>query len=652
VPPVDIELKKQVKQANDIVEVVSAYLPVLPQGKTYKCLCPFHNDTRPSLVLDRHYQNFRCWACDTRGDVFDFVMKFEKVTFPEALQILAQRAGIKLEAQSLTAEDYRRKQILEVLAWAQNEFSRCYIDESQAEAARAYMGGRQISGGTVRQFGLGYAPAAGQWLVDRAQRAGWDLAWLQAVGLIAARDQAAGYYDRFRDRVMFPIRDVRGQTVGFGGRILPTSPLAARGPKYYNSPETEVFKKQELIYGLDLARHAGTQAGYLAIVEGYTDVMMAHQKGIPQVVATMGTALTLNHVLTLRRFVPRVVLVFDSDDAGESAADKSQELFWGQHNFEIAVATLPQGLDPYDLLAQPDGEVQFRQALEQAKDVHEFKIDSLFKRYSTKTLSGQQQIIDAALGFLALAEAPSAAAQMKIELAVTRLAHRLGLRQETIWSRLGELKRDRKQKQRDAQRLEGARQMAAPAQVIVPQGMVPQSSIPQAAAARAGNPPAHLTPKPATKSPLQDRRERAERQLLEILLADASLVSKARERVLPEEVQHTGLRRMLAELYGLLNDGLIPDKDALQVRLLDRPDLADAAHRLQEVGLKMTERDSWLERVLNFFAEFHNEIFKNEVKETLAKQDLDEAKAVDLLRRLQETKPASPRATGGPPRMQ
>ena len=345
-PPPSVELKKQVKQANDIVDVVSSYVPVTPAGKLWKCLCPFHNDTRPSLQLDKQFQNFRCWACDSRGDVFDFVMKFEKVSFPEALRILAGRAGIKLEADAASPEDLHRGHLLQVVKWAEEQYRRCAFYDDAADAARQYLSDRKLLGSTIKQFGLGFAPNAGDWLCKLAEAERLPPTLLVEAGLIAARDENRGYYDRFRDRVMFPIRDVRGQTVGFGGRILPTSPLAARGPKYYNTAETALFKKQELIYGLDHARHAGSTEGYLAIVEGYTDVMMAHQCGVANVVATMGTALNMTHVMQLRRYVPKVVLVFDSDAAGESATDKSQGLFWAQHNFEISVCTLPRGAGP------------------------------------------------------------------------------------------------------------------------------------------------------------------------------------------------------------------------------------------------------------------------------------------------------------------
>src|SRR5439155_10670177 len=199
--------------------------------------------------------------------------------------------------------------------------------------------------------GLGYAPATGDWLAQRAVPAGLSMDLLEKLGLVARRQEGNGYYDRFRDRIIVPIRNARSQAVGFGGRILPSSPFANRAPKYYNSCDTPLFVKSEQLYGLDQARSAATQTGYLAVVEGYTDVLMAHQLGVGQVVATMGTALNGRHVQQLRRFVPRVVLVFDADAGGSTGVDRGLQIFISQ-NVDLAIATLPQGLDPWDLLVE------------------------------------------------------------------------------------------------------------------------------------------------------------------------------------------------------------------------------------------------------------------------------------------------------------
>lgn len=607
-PPVSVDQKKQVKAANDIVDVVSGYIPVVSAGKDYKAVCPFHNDTRPSLQVSRQFQNFRCWSCGQTGDVFEFVMKFEKVGFGEALRMLADRAGIKLDGQS-SPEDEARSRLLRAMKWAESKYQACLMEGDSAEDARGYLGERRLSGAVVRQFGLGFAPPAGDWLVRQADYDGVPAEVLLEVGLIAKRDENRGFYDRFRDRVMFPIRDARGQTVGFGGRILPSSPYAARGPKYYNSAETPLFRKSELIYGLDLARTAASTAGYLAVVEGYTDVMMAHQHGVANVVATMGTALTLSHVMQLRRYAPKVVLVFDGDEAGETATDKALELFWSQHDIDITVTTLPDGLDPCDLLVQPDGPQVFKDRLAAAQSVLEYKLDSLFRRIPQTTAENIQQIVDRMLGVIAVApDMPSARHQLRQQSAITRIAHRLGLRQETLWARLSELRAERRRAEREA---------ARPPAAKVPLNRAAMLDMP------AGGP--MLNPAEAT----------LEKQLLQLLLAEPGLVGTAQEKLPPDTLRHTGLRRMLSELYAMHADGQPADMDGLRVRLLDRPDLLEAAQKLQFVGHQITERNEKLGKIVTRFAELRTETEKRAVKEQLAAGTADDQAALDLLRKLQ-----------------
>lgn len=606
-PPLPDDQKKQIKAANDIVDVVSSYLPVVAAGRDYKALCPFHNDTRPSLNISRQYQNFRCWACDSRGDVFDFVMKMEKVGFGEALRMLADRAGIKMDTAA-APEDEVRSRLLRTMKWAEERYARCLIDDPAAEAARGYLGERKLGGPTVRQFGLGFAPMTGDWLVRHAEKDGVPADVLVEVGLIAPRDENRGFYDRFRDRVMFPIRDVRGQTVGFGGRILPSSPYAARGPKYYNSAETPLFRKSELVYGLDLARHPGSAAGHLAVVEGYTDVMMAHQCGVANVVATMGTALTTTHVAQLRRYAPKVVLVYDADAGGMGGVDRALELFVSQ-DVELAVASLPDGLDPCDLLIQPGGVDVFRTALKGAQDALEFKLNQMLAKEAGGTVDAAQRVIDAVLSIMALAPpVPSQAGQVRQQLIVTRLAHRLGLRQETVWARLTELKHQRRRREASEPRPE-------PAAVTVPAIKVPA---------------ANLTPE-------QKKQGGLERQLIQLLLAEPPLVSLVRANIPPERVQHTGLRRLLDEMYQLHDTGVSPDLDALRVRLLDRPDLARAASDLESIGRHTKDRPDFLNRIVRAFAEMSSDTEKRAVKEALAAGADDQA-TLDLLRRIQGEK--------------
>ena len=433
----------QVKQANDIVDVVSGYLALRPAGGTFKGLCPFHDDHRPSFDVDPRRQRYRCWSCGKYGDVISFVQEFEHVGFLEARELLARRAGIVLEESPGNPQGQGRALMLDVMRWAAQQFEECYLDSPRAEDARAYIHERGLRPETSLRWGIGYAPGSGRWLVDLAQEQKVPFDVLEKVGLIARRTRGTGWYDRFRDRVQFPIRDVRGRVVAFGGRILPSSPLASDHSKYYNSCDTPLFSKSEHLYGLDQARIPAEKAGYLAIVEGYTDVLMAHQLGVPQVVATMGTALNARHVAQIRRFVPRVVLMFDADAGGDTGVDRALEIF-ASNDMELAIATLPEDLDPCDFLLQ-EGAEPFRRVLEAATDALEFKLAQAVTKEDTSGIEGRRRVVDAVLGVIALASPmPGEAGAVKTQLMVNRIARRLALKEETVWARLDELRKQRR----------------------------------------------------------------------------------------------------------------------------------------------------------------------------------------------------------------
>lgn len=597
-----VELTRQIKAANDIADVIGGYIPVIRAGSRFKCLCPFHDDKHPSLNIDPKFQNYKCWACGAHGDVITFVEKYERVDFLEARAILARRAGINLDNAS--PQDGHKTQLLAAMKWAQELYQQEYLNGDSAERARRYMGERQLSGATVRQFGVGYAPQDHGWLERHARRDGIAHELLVETGLLGQRDEGAGLWDRFRDRVMFPIRDVQGRTVGFGGRILPDSPLAARSPKYYNTGDTAIFTKSDNVFGIDLARPAAASAGCLALVEGYTDVMMAHQSGIANVVATMGTALNERHLGQLRRYVKRIVLVFDADEGGLTGVDRALELF-ASHDFELAVAALPTGCDPAELLAEPDGAVAFREALAAAADALDFKLDRLL-RSGENTVAGAHRVLDAVLGILALAPAAaSQAVQMKRELMLTRLSHRLGLELTTVRGRLKEL-------QQTAAR--GDRRPATPNAVL------PAPEAPAAAERPPTGPVAIL-----------------ERQLIQVLLAEPQLVPLAVERITPDELRHTGLQRLLRELFDLQAELGIADFDGLRIRLLDRPDLVQAAFHLLDVGRGIPDRREYLHKIIDGFARQRTSDRNRSLKQQLLAVGADDEAAVELLRRLNST---------------
>ncbi len=553
-------LKQRIKEANDIVDVVGAYVTLRPKGPTFMGLCPFHEDSKPSFDVDPRRQRYRCWACGKHGDVFNFVQEREKVDFREALELLARRAGISLGNLQKNPHEPSRAGMFEVMRWAAELFQQSLLDSPHAEAARKYLGERKLNGETVRKFGLGFAPPLGEWLVQNAANTGKPADLLETVGLIAKRNEGRGYYDRFRDRVIFPIRDLQGRIVGFGGRILPSSPLAEKSPKYYNSSETPIFSKSDQLYGIDMARQSAAKTGYLAIVEGYTDVLMAHQHGIANVVATMGTALNARHIKQLRNVAPRVVLVFDADAGGEGGVDRALEVFVS-HDLDLRIATLPAGLDPCDLLAA-QGPEPFRLALDKAIDVFEHKLQRVWAKHAEQGLDGQRQAAEEMLGILALSPSERS---VKMELMVNRIAQRLLIKEETVWARLRELRKK--------------------------DGPSPKMN----AASSGGSEPAPPEPKAAPALP-------HEREFVELLLAEPGLVAKAVSELPLSEVEHPGLRKVIEALYRLHAEGQPADLDHLH-GLLDNERLWDRLQDLQQSGLDYPDRPKVFQKVLERFRE-------------------------------------------------
>jgi len=624
-------LTRQIKEASDIVAVVGSYLTLHPAGQTFKAVCPFHNDHKPSLDVDPRRQRYRCWACGKVGDAISFVQEYEKVDFVQARAILASRAGIAIEAGGGVSD--RRHELIRAMKWADGQYQNCLTESSAGERARIYLGERKLTGPTVRKFGLGFAPGDGQFLCRLGQSQQISPDTLAEVGLIGERQNGEGWYDRFRDRVMFPIHDVRGQTVGFGGRILPNSPSADRSAKYYNSSETPIFSKSDLLFGLDFARSAAATAGCLAIVEGYTDVMMSHQHGIENVVATMGTALNHRHLQQITRYAPRVVLVFDADEGGTTGVDRALELFI-RHDVHLTIAALPDSLDPCDWLSAsgPEG---FRKALDTAVDALEYKLNRLIEKESSGGVTGTIRIVDGILKIMA-ASPPSAgqAAKIREQLLVTRICQRMGLSESAVRDRLEELRRagmlkDREEaaieRERDRQREREAGQGAGQSRSILP---------------GPGTPEGDANRKTAGPAPM------LERQLLEIILAEPALVAEAAREVTPEQMTHPGLRKLLECLYMLKGRNEPPELDALRVHI-PHPALIARAMEMQEIGRTTGDRAKWLRTVLDGFHRRKVDEDKKQLRERLHFAG-DDAQALDLLRQIQKRSGVAD-AVGQPP---
>ena len=344
--PLTKDFVAAVRSAGDIVRLVSDYVPLKPGGNRLKGLCPFHNEKTPSFSVDPQLQLFYCFGCQTGGDSFKFVMLYEKLSFAEAVEFLARRWGVPIPRVAPRPENDVRERLLLMNEMAAAHFRAGLNDPSRGRAASEYLARRGVGAATAERFSLGYAADSWDEIVQLLTARGFSAAEMQNAGLTVRRKDGNGHYDRFRHRLVFPIRDAAGRVVAFGGRALGDAE-----PKYLNSPETPTYVKGEHLYGLDVARDAIRREGFGILVEGYLDLIVLHQAGFENAVASLGTALTAAQVRLLSRFSDRIVVSYDGDPAGRNAASKSIDLLL-ERNFEVRVAEIPGGRDPDDYVRE------------------------------------------------------------------------------------------------------------------------------------------------------------------------------------------------------------------------------------------------------------------------------------------------------------
>ncbi|HLT97278.1 MAG TPA: DNA primase [Acidimicrobiia bacterium] len=360
----------KVRQATDLVELVGAVTKVKRSGRSYMAICPFHQEKSPSLSLDPARGLYHCFGCQKGGDVFTFLGETQGLDFNEAVEELARRAGIQLESDpGADRRRGRRNALHEAVRRAIEVYHRILKDSPEAGPARAYLRGRGYDADVVDEYRIGYAPDGWETLVKELRAAGVAERTMIDAGL-ARRGRGGRLYDYFRGRVMFPIHDLRGDPAGFGGRALDGG-----GAKYINSPDSPIYNKARLLYGLDRARTAIARAGRSVIVEGYTDVIALHRSGVAEAVATCGTALTDDHFDLLRRFADRVVLAFDADEAGTEAARRTSELEAPVRlDLDMRVAVMPDGGDPADIV-QAGRVDEVVAAIEDARPLFQFRLE-------------------------------------------------------------------------------------------------------------------------------------------------------------------------------------------------------------------------------------------------------------------------------------
>ena len=431
IPPITLQ---QIRDTVDIVDVVSRYVTLSKTGQNFRGLCPFHNEKTPSFTVNASRQMYYCFGCGKGGDVFSFLMNRERMNFVEAVTELAQQVNIEIPQFSFSRSsknDLEQRKTLENLnALASTWFQRNLHDAAQGRGALIYLQNRGLTLNILKEFRVGYAVSSWDALSQHLQRNGAKVSELIQAGLVVAKegrghevDMRKSCYDRFRDRVMVPIRDLKGATVAFGGRQL-----GEGTPKYLNSPETPLFQKGRCLFGLDQARNTASQQNSLLVVEGYFDVLMLHQFGICNVVAPLGTALTRDHVVLIRRFVKNVVLMFDGDAAGIGATLRTMDAFLNS-GVTVKVAQLPDGEDP-DSFVQNQGAERFLELEQRACPLIEFALEQSLTGAVENSVEERMRRVDDVLRILTKVSNP-----IEKEEYLKQVSERLGIRQSLLMER-------------------------------------------------------------------------------------------------------------------------------------------------------------------------------------------------------------------------
>jgi DNA primase len=595
------DAKERIRQAVDIVDVVGEQLQLRRQGRFYVGLCPWHDDSRPSLQVNPDRQSWKCWVCNVGGDIFSFVMQREGIDFREAMEMLAQRAGIELQplgprpAAAGSAAD--KNTLYRAMAWACELYHACLLHRPEAAAARRYLQERGINDASIERYQLGFAPPQWQWMIGQARVAGFAPEVLRAVGLIAQSQRTGGWYDSFRGRVMFPICDPQRRPIAVGGRILPE--LAEDEPaKYINSPETRLFSKSEQLYGLHLVRDYVGRHRDVLVMEGYTDVVIARQFGVENAVAVLGTALGPRHIQLLKRFADRITLLLDGDEAGKRRANEILELFIA-NQIDLRVVTLPDNLDPCDFLLQ-HGREALQQLIASAPDAWEYKI--------RLELEGVDPLRDTHRANQALERLLSTFGQAAGGMPSIDSSQRL--REQHVLNRLA--REFRIDEQHLRQRLDEQRRRR-------PRG------------------PARATATPS--APNKPTLEPVERDLFELLLLHPESAGAALEAISPAHLRTAAARELLEMYTDSIAQGYTPDFHRLLL-VTDDPmfknllvELDEAAHRKSPADDQLALRE-----LLQTFTKRHTQEQLERRQASLESDDLNEQQQLDVLLEIIRTK--------------
>lgn len=539
---------QQVAEATDIVDLVGQYVALKKGGKDFVGLCPFHEDHKPSMYVSPTKQIYKCFSCGAGGGPYQFLMGYEKLTFPEAVRHMAERAGIPIpiETQLAPAKGGLSKQDLGEVTTFAARFYRDQLFAPAGEATLAYARQRQLTDESIKRFGLGFAPDSWDALITAAHKAGISDSQLVAAGLAVRRQNDDGCYDRFRNRLMFPILETTGRVIAFGGRAMDSNDPA----KYLNSSETALFDKSANLYALNWSRKGISKSGQAIVVEGYLDAIMALQHGLDNVVAALGTALTDRQARMLSRYASQIVLVFDPDAAGTAAAERAVELFLAQ-KLHVRVATMPEGLDPCDFCLAHGSEAMI-ELIKKAPDALAYMWQRRLDAYQQAggNLADRGQLVEQFLQTLANSSAYGAIDPVKRGQLAQHIGHMLNISATDLEQIMRRLSRRR-----------GPR------------------------AAR----PANTT----QQNPSTNATSLTERHILEVLLNKEDLISQVVEKILPSDFTNGNLQQIAEVIWRLAENGKFTAE-----RLMATEELAEMGALLTELVMSGQRRGNF-EQTLN-----------------------------------------------------
>lgn len=496
----------------DIVELISGYIPLKKAGRNFRANCPFHKEKTPSFMVSLDKQIYHCFGCGAGGNAFNFLIQYERLEFPEAAELLAKKAGIILpefqkqddKALSLATQLYKANDL--AMFFYQQGFS-----SAQGKRAAEYLLKRGLKEETIRLLNLGFAADSWDSLIDHLREKKISIGVLEKAGLVIPK-KGGGFYDRFRNRIIFPIADIKSRTIGFGARVLDDGL-----PKYLNSPETFIYTKGNNLYGLNLSKDAIRDEDYVVIVEGYLDFIMPYQEGLKNIVASLGTALTPGQARLLKRYTHNVVMIYDPDTAGQSATLRSLDIFI-EEDMNVRVASLPQGIDP-DLFVRKNGIASLREGIKRAEGLFDYKLKVLKSRNPQMDIGAKAGIAAEMLSTIK----KFTSAVLRSEY-IKKLSEDLDLKEDALIQELGKI-----------------RDPGGMARDTLPAALNPQSEI-----------------------------NASEKLLIKLMLDDSSILMLVKQQLEPHDFQSRLAVNIVSALFTLADNGKAVEPHKLLSRFEDK----------------------------------------------------------------------------------